>query len=124
MVRSRIGAGVTVLPDKFFKSGKRKLDEVMFKGFTTWKGNTFCTCEANKSRFLVSKHNDAWGAWYRDPANVKPWAECGTATNTYWNKWGATAKRPVGLTVNAPANVWIVATTLPGEHPGFKLLLQ
>ncbi len=119
-----VGRGVTALPAKFLVSGKRKLTEVMFYGFTTWTSSTFQTCDANKTRFLIPKRNPQWESWYMNPDNVLPWSECGSATNTYYQTFGANARRPVGKTITGPANVWIVPSPLPGSRDGLVILLQ
>ena len=89
-----------------FKYGT-KMQTVVWSGWLEYEpngrgNNPFWCCKNKWCRFIVPGDNVKWRAFIADPSKVTPWSAVSAADRTaYFNRYGADAATPVGISKKA-----------------------
>ena len=120
-------AGVTKISDSAFASCAKLADLYLGAYVTSWADSAFSGATAEYGmRLWVDMYGKEWDGWIA--ANVTPWNKLdGDVQGTFYDNFGANAKRPVGLIAASSAQLplqWLARWYPNGPKKGFMVILQ
>lgn len=87
--------------------GPNAIREIVWNGWFTYTpdstNNPFYDWTALQCRFFVPRNNPKWQEFLSCRDNFTPWGACSAAVKTaYYDRYGADARKPAGVTVKVP----------------------
>ena len=120
-------AGVTTISASAFASCTKLSDLYLGAYVTSWADSAFSGATSEYGmRLWVDAYGKEWNDWVA--ANVTPWNKLdGDVQGTFYDNFGANAKRPVGLIAASSAQLplqWLARWYPNGPKKGFMVILQ